>query len=359
MTQSLTKLTPPKDDEIEISLFGPGFGESIVIHTGYNDWIIIDSCKFRGSNKPAAIDYFESLSISPNVKLICASHWHDDHIKGLVELLDEYKEAVLVISAALRDKKFSKIVLDSPASRDPYNNGRTGIKEIQLIYEKIKSCNRKVLLAQENMDLYENKKSGFLLRSISPNPAITIRSIVNLIESAVQENPRMAILPDPRPNDISVALQASFGGSSMLLGADLESPGWDVAIQNAISLEKSSVYKVAHHGGKSGDHKKIWSEALANNPVSVVAPFRRGNKRLPTKKDIERLTSNSGDLYITTQDEQKTKKYSQDKYVQRSLNDRKASYLRDEYGQICLRKKLNVGDDWGVTLCGRSTSLKA
>ena len=40
-------LLKPADDEIEITTIGPGFknGESVVIHYGDGNWMIIDSCK--------------------------------------------------------------------------------------------------------------------------------------------------------------------------------------------------------------------------------------------------------------------------------------------------------------------------
>ena len=34
----------PATNEVEISLFGPGYGECIVIHVGENEWVIVDSC---------------------------------------------------------------------------------------------------------------------------------------------------------------------------------------------------------------------------------------------------------------------------------------------------------------------------
>ena len=34
----------PTAQEIEVSTFGPGFGESIVVHAGNNEWVIVDLC---------------------------------------------------------------------------------------------------------------------------------------------------------------------------------------------------------------------------------------------------------------------------------------------------------------------------
>ena len=35
---------PPRDDEFELTLLGPGYGESIVMHVGDGAWVLVDSC---------------------------------------------------------------------------------------------------------------------------------------------------------------------------------------------------------------------------------------------------------------------------------------------------------------------------
>jgi len=35
---------PPEADVVEVSIFGPGKGESVLIHLGNGKWIMIDSC---------------------------------------------------------------------------------------------------------------------------------------------------------------------------------------------------------------------------------------------------------------------------------------------------------------------------
>jgi hypothetical protein len=42
--------TAPRIGECELSLFGSGVGECIVIHLGNGDWVIVDSC-FGGSGE--------------------------------------------------------------------------------------------------------------------------------------------------------------------------------------------------------------------------------------------------------------------------------------------------------------------
>lgn len=110
--------TPPKSDEFELSLFGPGIGECIVAHLGNNEWVIVDSCINSSSKDPIAFEYLNNIGVNPleDVKLIVISHWHSDHIKGASNLVKECREAMVCYSAGPikgRIYKFSFYVLRS------------------------------------------------------------------------------------------------------------------------------------------------------------------------------------------------------------------------------------------------------
>ena len=66
----------PKAKEIEINIFGPGYGEGSVIHVGSNIWIIIDSCIDTASKEPVTLSYLRSIGVNPeeSVRLIIATH---------------------------------------------------------------------------------------------------------------------------------------------------------------------------------------------------------------------------------------------------------------------------------------------
>ena len=81
---------PPGSHEIEVSVFGPGFGESIVVHLGSGRWMIVDSCLARSTKEPAALDYLQEIGVdvSANVRFVVSTHWHDDHIRGLAKVYE-------------------------------------------------------------------------------------------------------------------------------------------------------------------------------------------------------------------------------------------------------------------------------
>ncbi|MFT4562823.1 MAG: glyoxylase-like metal-dependent hydrolase (beta-lactamase superfamily II) [Gammaproteobacteria bacterium] len=98
---------PPNSSQVEITGFGTGYGECIVCHLGGGIWMIVDSLIARGETEPVAITYLESPGIKPAsaVQLITVTHWHDDHVRGLSNIVKRCPNAVVVASDALsRDR---------------------------------------------------------------------------------------------------------------------------------------------------------------------------------------------------------------------------------------------------------------
>src|SRR6266508_5668592 len=129
----------PSFDTFEVSLFGGGIGECVLAHLGGNDWLIVDCCVNRETRVPAALEYFDRIGVDPStaVTLVVATHWHDDHVRGLCELLRRLPHARLACSAALRCNEFKALL----AARDGLMmRGPSGIDEmsslIQLLRER-------------------------------------------------------------------------------------------------------------------------------------------------------------------------------------------------------------------------------
>lgn len=98
--------TPPAVDEIEVTLFGPGYGEAIAVHLGEGAWLLVDSCIDPDSKAPASGTYLEKIGVDAGqVRSIVASHWHDDHIRGISQLATRHPKADFVISAVFNDKE--------------------------------------------------------------------------------------------------------------------------------------------------------------------------------------------------------------------------------------------------------------
>ena len=87
----------PASDVIEVSIFGPGKGESIAVHLGSNQWLIVDSCVDQIDRSNPALRYLESIGVdlSADVRMVVGTHAHDDHIAGISEIFARCESAIL------------------------------------------------------------------------------------------------------------------------------------------------------------------------------------------------------------------------------------------------------------------------
>src|SRR5215216_1434282 len=84
----------PPPDVIEVSLFGPGYGEAIAVHLGDGHWLLVDSCIDPDAKEPASAVYLDRIGVPQDaVRQIIASHWHDDHVRGISRLAEKYSSA--------------------------------------------------------------------------------------------------------------------------------------------------------------------------------------------------------------------------------------------------------------------------
>ena len=102
----------PGINEIELSVFGRGYGECLVISCGSKEFIVVDSFKNSETGNPIALDYLETMGISSNaIKQIVLTHWHQDHITGISEILQKASpDAKLVISPIIKKEKFYEYI---------------------------------------------------------------------------------------------------------------------------------------------------------------------------------------------------------------------------------------------------------
>ena len=104
----ITAIGPPRPDQIEICIFGPNYGECIVVHVGNGNWIVVDSCVHRDTKEPVSLAYLRADGIDPasGIKAVIATHWHDDHYRGFSQVLSAAPAAHVWIASALTDKEF-------------------------------------------------------------------------------------------------------------------------------------------------------------------------------------------------------------------------------------------------------------
>jgi Metallo-beta-lactamase superfamily len=302
----LTGLAPPLPDEIEIDVFGPGFGECIVVHSGDGIWLVLDSCIDIRTGKPAALSYFDAIDVDPRVAVhaIVATHWHDDHVRGLADIFDASTNAALVISIALQSDEF--LTLAALEESGSLIEGGSGVRELARALRICGTRRISPVWAIANREVWASRNDDVArsLRSLSPSDAevtLALARIRRLIPQAGDTKRRIAA---PVRNEASVAALATVPLLSVLLGADLEEQGhpdrgWSAVLAFETGRSRSDTFKVPHHGSANADHPAVWRELLHVEPIAVLSPWMLAGRVLPTAADIERLRERTTELHMT------------------------------------------------------------
>src|SRR5262249_35509164 len=300
---------PPQADELEVSLIGPGYGECIVIHFGGGTWVIVDSCINVLTRTPVALEYLGliDVDIASAVRLVVATHWHDDHIRGLSQVVRAAAKSRFVISAALRAQEFATLT----ALMEPrMMQASSGVRELRMIYEYLAQAGAPPQFATADRRLWS--PAGRPLRSVwslAPSDRaiqLALDDIASILSDRELPNRRVPAL---RPNHSSVVLWCEAAGPIALLGGGLqetadERAGWRAIVaSDARPPGQAEVFKVPHHGSVTAHCQAVWDEMLQRRTtIAAVTPFMRGNKQLPTAADGRRLLDRAAGVYITQTD---------------------------------------------------------
>lgn len=293
--------TPPGDSEYEVSLFGPGYGEGIVIHLGSGQWAMVDSCIAGRTKAPAGLAYLQRLGVRPEeaIRLVVATHWHDDHMAGISQVLAAATRAQFVCSDALRCKDLLTLV--AVKRRLPASGLGTGVDEIRNVFDCLRQRGASPDLAREGQLLL---RDPVRLWALSPSSEICLKFREAIAEELGQARFTQRVPVPPGPNEASVVLCMETPSHHVLLGADLEvgthGSGWNCVLESTVRPStRAAVFKVPHHGAESADHPTVWQTMLSPDPVALLTPWRLGGRELPTADDVRRISQHASRAYIT------------------------------------------------------------
>ena len=301
----MTRTAAPESSQFELSLFGPGVGEAIVVHLGHQQWMIVDSC-LDASGRPAALTYLEqfNVDISSQVKLIVVTHWHDDHIGGIAQICREAHSANFVCSAALKGEEFLTLVC--AASQVKLVSQTSGLSEFAEVLEILRDRGDCPQWAHEGSVVFR-RNGPFMVRvhALSPSNHTLTEAHQKLGAMIPEMGSYVRRVPLKSPNDLSLALLIETSIMHCLLGADLETgtpphSGWHAVLRSRVRPNvRSTSIKVPHHGSEDADLEEVWTELLVDSPYALVAPFGKGAKPLPSREDVDRLKARTTELYCS------------------------------------------------------------
>lgn len=349
----------PAPDEAELIVFGPGYGEAIAVHFGDNNWMLVDSC-LNPNKVPASIDYLERINVPlENVKAIVASHWHDDHVKGLAKMVEVCTNATLHCSGVFNNDEACAFLSAYGGAVAAAHTG--GAKEL---YKALSVSENTVCLLQRTLIFEDRNIQGRSMRAValSPAPGVVGQFISHIAQYIPKAPSPIQHAPDLKPNIEAVVISIDLCGDGILLGSDLEDHGalgWTAIIKDSwcLSNQKASAFKVAHHGSVTGHHDGIWKDLLSTNPVAVLTPFIKGAHNLPNSTDRERINALADATYISSQG---GKRHQLDValHKQMALIGKNIAPVLTGFGAVRFRKKL--GDkDWCVSLFGNAQKMNA
>lgn len=299
---------------MKLVLFGRGVGEGMLCNYSPNEWIIIDSCygKNKNEKKPAALEYLEDNNISFNdVKLIVISHFHDDHIKGMLDIVVACANAKIYIPQSLSTKEFLTY-LANLADVNKNTAPQQGVTEIFEIFQEVRRSGRRVETTRADAAIYFDAKSLLRICALSPSSAECDESLLFFIEQiSTFENDLSLELPasirKENKNDNSVTLCISKNNNNdIILGADLEissdvNKGWDALSATQLAPKNSaSIFKIAHHGSQNGFCPAAWSKLVVQHkkPIGILTPYNSSS--LPRFAQVKRLQEVTSALYSTS-----------------------------------------------------------
>ncbi len=318
----MTLETPPDKNEFEVSIFGRGVGECVVVHLGAGQWLVVDSCRNPITRRPVALEYFERIGVdvATSVKRIAVTHWDDDHIRGVSDILEAASSAKFVCSIALNNSVFFRFVA-SHSRWAPVSSVGSNIEEFYKILNLLKNdaprnATPKIaapIWAKSLLPIYREEASEnveeCMVTALSPSDATISRGLVGIADqlpqSGLRASQRRKVAVNS--NETSVVLHVRLGKRAALLGADLENEtdirsGWQAIVDMDESLRpsKSHIFKIPHHGSEDADCPAIWEGLLEPQPTAAVTAYTRGKKPRPSLEDLQRFALHTPHLYLTT-----------------------------------------------------------
>ena len=347
---------PPRPDEFELTLFGPGYGESIVLHVGEGNWVVVDSC-IDSAEAPAALGYLKNIGIDPaqDVALVVATHWHDDHIRGMSGLVDACGSAIFCCAAALCKEEFLRVA----ATRETRHGSKagSGLREIGTVFSQLRKIGSRPTHAIANRLIYQ--RGSCKIWALSPSDRVFARFLRTV--GGVAEGDGKGRTADISPNEAAVALWIEVRDTSVLLGSDLERRGWkEIVDSGQRPPAMASAFKVPHHGSANADLQEVWQEML-DRPVAVLTPWRRGAGALPSKADVQRIEAHAREAYATARSSSlRASPQRRAQEVQRTIRESGGTLRRlpNSPGAVRLRKPIDTEVPWRVELFGAACHLE-
>lgn len=323
------EVPPIAGDELAIVVMGgPSQGESVLVHYGDGNWIIIDSCTYNGDILP--YEFMIKAEINPlQVQHIICSHWHDDHVSGLSDLLEAcpkaYFRVPMITNAQVLPQYFVYKSLKSVKEDE---------KEAWKMFQACLDVLEKRELGEEDDPALKKpcfvKSESSIVDIDTHNTHVSIKAL-SPSNSMCELFGKMLVNGDAEncefddssidTNMCSITLGISFGNNKhAFLGSDLEcNRDKNAACESCVgecskrhglgmcdlkmnphfeALRKISYTKINHHSSQNGYCCDYWDDYVTEDCIGVSTAFT--SKGLPRKEMVYRYLKNNSEYYLTS-----------------------------------------------------------
>ncbi|NLK89564.1 MAG: DNA internalization-related competence protein ComEC/Rec2 [Clostridiaceae bacterium] len=247
---------------VQVWFFDVGQGDAILLKSRFGETILVDGGKF-GQGWQVILPALDYLGID-QIDVLIATHGHDDHIGGLIDVIKSGRGRNLLVSgrelAAMPDRNKSQ------------SGDRLGI-------------------LMEAASLHQIPVSELI-----GNDTIALGTLIEL-QVLDQHEPKRTIKPDYDSNDYSLVLHADLAGFSLLLTGDCTADAENNLIRSGL-LGLADVLKVAHHGSKYATTTAMLEQVRPRAAVISVGPNFYGH---PSKDTLQRLSEHDCRVWRTDQ----------------------------------------------------------
>ncbi len=240
------------DKYLDIFVLNIGQGDSILIKTPENHYILVDG-------GPGDLVLEELLDLLPyfnrEIDLVILSHPHQDHLEGLLEVLRRIKVNHLLITGVKNESETYKQFLD-------------------LVTEK----NLPTTIANEGSDFLFGE---VILDTLYPFESIENKEIKNL-------------------NNSSIVFKLIYRDFAMLFTGDAEKEVENLLVKNNINLQ-ANVLKVGHHGSKSSSTLDFLKKTKAE--MAVISSGLGNKYNHPSQEALKNLRTVQKNITIKRTDQ--------------------------------------------------------
>jgi hypothetical protein len=241
---------PFRADLLYLVVFGPGYGESVMLRVPDIGWVIVDSLRL-GSVTPA-LELLDDLG--EPWAAIALTHPHRDHYRGIESLLHrDGGGPVGLTQASLDVLEASLLDGDDQGEASQLGGAAAAIDAMESYWDAVTD-------SEWPLESGQLRRIGdhLCIEPLWPTPAY--------LDAIEVDTP-------PNVNYASCAMLVTWHRVRLVLGADLPIDGWTEAITVAgVDVGEHAALKVPHHGSLgslhpallAGDRERRW----------LIAPYR-------------------------------------------------------------------------------------